>query len=47
MFFYVFQSLLDMHGSASKNGDAHLCDFLETHFLEEQVCLNDLHYLRS
>lgn len=33
----VNQSLLDMHGSASKNGDAHLCDFLETHFLEEQV----------
>jgi ferritin heavy chain len=33
----VNQMLLDLHGVASRNADPHLCDFLETHFLEEQV----------
>ncbi len=40
--FFSFQSLLNMHEAASKNSDAHLCDFLEAHFLEEQVCVNEL-----
>merc|ERR1711994_725484 len=31
----VNQSLLDMHKAA--DGDAHLCDFLEANFLDEQV----------
>merc|ERR1711874_29188 len=31
----VNQSLLDMHKGA--DGDAHLCDFLEANFLDEQV----------
>ena len=26
-----------MHGIASNRGDPHLCDFLETHYLDEQV----------
>ena len=39
--FLFFQSLLNMHETASKNSDPHLCDFLEAHFLEEQVCLNE------
>jgi len=33
----VNQTLLDMHVTASNNGDAHLCDFLESEFLNEQV----------
>jgi len=33
----VNMTLLDIHGVASRNGDPQLCDFLETHFLEEQV----------
>ena len=33
----VNQSILDMHGVASTRTDPHLCDFLETHFLTEQV----------
>ena len=33
----VNQSILDMHEVASGKGDPHLCDFLETHFLPEQV----------
>merc|ERR1719334_2934758 len=33
----VNQSILDMHGVASAREDPHLCDFLETHFLTEQV----------
>lgn len=33
----VNQSLLDMHKLADRHGDAQMCDFLETHFLEEQV----------
>ncbi|XP_076994788.1 ferritin, mitochondrial [Tamandua tetradactyla] len=33
----VNQSLLDLHALASDKGDPHLCDFLETHFLNEQV----------
>eukprot|EP00094_Tigriopus_californicus_P003506 TCALIF_03372-PA protein Name:"Similar to Soma ferritin (Lymnaea stagnalis)" AED:0.34 eAED:0.34 QI:0/0/0/0.5/1/1/2/0/63 len=31
------QSLLNLHEMASKHGDAHLCDFLESEFLTEQV----------
>jgi ferritin heavy chain len=33
----VNQSLLDMHKVAGEKGDAHLCDFLESKFLDEQV----------
>jgi ferritin len=33
----VNQSILDMHGVASARADPHLCDFLETHFVTEQV----------
>ena len=33
--FQVNQSLLDMHKAA--DSDAHLCDFLEANFLDEQV----------
>lgn len=33
----VNQSLLDMHGLASNHNDAHLTNFLEEHFLDEQV----------
>ena len=31
------QSLLDIHKVASDLGDAHLCDFLESQYLSEQV----------
>ncbi|XP_004631417.1 ferritin heavy chain [Octodon degus] len=34
---HVNQSLLDLHTLASDKKDPHLCDFLETHFLNEQV----------
>ncbi|KAG7275550.1 hypothetical protein CRUP_013454, partial [Coryphaenoides rupestris] len=33
----VNQSLLDMHKVASDHTDPHMCDFIETHFLDEQV----------
>jgi len=33
----VNQSLLTMHKLAGEHGDAQFCDFLETHYLEEQV----------
>ncbi|XP_040830427.1 ferritin, mitochondrial [Ochotona curzoniae] len=33
----VNQSLLELHALASDKGDPHLCDFLETHYLNEQV----------
>lgn len=33
----VNQSLLTLHAAAGDKGDAHLCDFLESHFLGEQV----------
>jgi ferritin heavy chain len=33
----VNKTLLQMHATASDNGDAHLCDFLESEFLNEQV----------
>jgi len=33
----VNESLLNLHTKAGSNGDAHLCDFLETHYLDEQV----------
>ncbi|XP_004686712.1 PREDICTED: ferritin, mitochondrial [Condylura cristata] len=33
----VNQSLLELHTLASDRGDPHLCDFLETHYLNEQV----------
>ncbi|XP_056608517.1 ferritin, middle subunit-like [Triplophysa dalaica] len=33
----VNQALLDLHKVASEKGDPHLCDFLETHYLDEQV----------
>ncbi|XP_072348662.1 ferritin heavy chain B-like [Scyliorhinus torazame] len=33
----VNQSLLDLHKLSSGNTDPHLCDFLKTHYLDEQV----------
>ncbi|KAM5260110.1 ferritin, mitochondrial [Hipposideros larvatus] len=33
----VNHSLLELHTLASGKGDPHLCDFLETHYLNEQV----------
>ncbi|XP_032191342.1 LOW QUALITY PROTEIN: ferritin, mitochondrial [Mustela erminea] len=33
----VNQSLLELHTLASDRGDPYLCDFLETHYLNEQV----------
>ncbi|XP_062318612.1 ferritin, heavy polypeptide 1b [Osmerus eperlanus] len=33
----VNQSLLDLHKVASEHGDPHMCDFIETHYLDEQV----------
>ncbi|XP_034060735.1 ferritin, heavy subunit-like isoform X2 [Gymnodraco acuticeps] len=33
----VNQSLLDLQKLAAEHNDPHLCDFIETHFLDEQV----------
>ncbi|XP_029289306.1 ferritin, heavy subunit-like isoform X3 [Cottoperca gobio] len=33
----VNQSLLDLQKMAAEHNDPHLCDFIETHFLDEQV----------
>ena len=33
------QALLDLHGLSSACGDPHICDFLENHFLDEEVKL--------
>ncbi|KAM6957455.1 ferritin, middle subunit-like [Aplochiton taeniatus] len=33
----VNQALLDLHKVASDKGDPHMCDFIETHYLNEQV----------
>ncbi|MBH0219585.1 hypothetical protein GH793_15465, partial [Listeria monocytogenes] len=33
----VNQALLDLHKLSSDKGDPHLCDFLESHYLNEQV----------
>jgi ferritin heavy chain len=33
----VNQALLDLHKLSDSHGDAHMCDFIEEHFLEEQV----------
>jgi len=33
----VNQSLLDLHAIATKHSDPQFCDFLETHYLSEQV----------
>ena len=33
----VNRSLLDLHNLATEKADPHLCDFLESHYLEEQV----------
>jgi len=33
----VNESLLALHATASKHNDAHLCDYLESEFLNEQV----------
>ena len=29
--------MLDLHAAAGEKGDAHLCDFLEANYLDEQV----------
>ncbi|OBS69795.1 hypothetical protein A6R68_01663, partial [Neotoma lepida] len=34
------QALLDLHSLASAHTDPHLCDFLENHFLDEEVKLS-------
>ena len=31
------QSLLELHKLATEENDPHLCDFIETHYLNEQV----------
>lgn len=31
------QSLLDLHSVATAQNDANFCDFLESHFLQEQI----------
>lgn len=33
----VNQSLLELHKLATDKNDPHLCDFIETHYLDEQV----------
>lgn len=33
----VNQSLLDLHAVAGQHNDAHLCDFIESEYLDEQV----------
>jgi hypothetical protein len=33
----VNESLLELHRVASDKGDGQFCDFLESHFLKEQV----------
>ncbi|XP_054509870.1 ferritin heavy chain A-like [Agelaius tricolor] len=33
----VNQALLELHALAAEKGDPHLCDFLESHYLDEQV----------
>jgi ferritin heavy chain len=39
----VNEALLSLHGIASANNDAHLCDYLEGNFLDEQVqSINEL-----
>ncbi|XP_048350254.1 ferritin light chain, oocyte isoform-like [Sphaerodactylus townsendi] len=35
----VNQALLDLHQIATRHVDPHMCDFLETHFLDEEVKL--------
>ena len=37
LFHFEFQSLLMMHEKASEHNDAHLTDFLEGNYLDEQV----------
>jgi len=34
---HVNQSLLDLHGKAGSHNDAQMCDFIENHYLTEQV----------
>jgi len=34
---HVNQSLLDLHKTADTHGDSQMCDWIETHFLTEQV----------
>ncbi|XP_051572892.1 ferritin, middle subunit-like [Myxocyprinus asiaticus] len=33
----INQALLDLHKLSSEKGDPHLCDFLETHYLNQKV----------
>ncbi|XP_019406658.1 PREDICTED: ferritin light chain, oocyte isoform-like [Crocodylus porosus] len=35
----INQALLDLHQVATRHTDPHLCDFLETHYLDEEVKL--------
>ncbi|KAJ7341321.1 hypothetical protein JRQ81_005277 [Phrynocephalus forsythii] len=35
----VNQPLLDLHQVASRRNDPHMCDFLETYYLDEEVKL--------
>ncbi|KAJ7335412.1 hypothetical protein JRQ81_013353 [Phrynocephalus forsythii] len=35
----VNKALLDLHQAASHQSDPHMCDFLETHYLEEEMKL--------
>eukprot|EP00178_Gracilaria_changii_P017960 TRINITY_DN51258_c0_g1_i1.p1 TRINITY_DN51258_c0_g1~~TRINITY_DN51258_c0_g1_i1.p1 ORF type:complete len:170 (-),score=30.03 TRINITY_DN51258_c0_g1_i1:367-876(-) len=39
----VNQALLDLHKTADSHGDAQMCDFIESHYLTEQVeAINEL-----
>ncbi|CAM5131258.1 unnamed protein product [Natator depressus] len=35
----INQALLDLHKVATSHADPHMCDFLETHYLDEEVKL--------
>ena len=37
----VVKSLLDLHAMGTTHSDPHLCDFLDEHFLREQVETNN------
>uniref|UniRef100_A0A8C6W7K3 Ferritin n=1 Tax=Nannospalax galili TaxID=1026970 RepID=A0A8C6W7K3_NANGA len=42
----VNQSLLELHKLATDKNDSHLCDFIEAHYLNEQVkSIKELEYL--
>ena len=38
----VNQSLLQLHQLAAEKNDPHLCDSMETHYLDEQEAIKEL-----